>query len=96
MRLDTADMELEDLLCLPHESGRSSVVELLPSKQDVAGSNPAGRSRNEDCKAVYFAGSHEEFECVYCKTGIVKMNDDQAIEYFKEVLAWPDHPTISC
>ena len=52
---------------------------------------------NEDCKAVYFTDSFEGFKCTYCATGIVEISDDQAIEFFREFLAWNvDHPTVSC
>ncbi len=89
-------------------SGCSSEVEHHLPKMKVAhtrkvSSAPKGikmegfRCGNENCAVIYIADVFEGFECLYCKTGIIKMTQEDYAEHLASEMAWAtEYPTVSC
>ena len=46
---------------------------------------------------IYFTDAFEGFKCMYCKSNIVRMTDEEYVEHVAYRTAWAaDHPTVSC
>jgi len=51
----------------------------------------------ENCGMIYFTDAFEGFKCMYCKSNIVRMTDEEYVEHVAYRTAWAaDHPTVSC